>query len=63
MVQSPPCNARDTGFIPGQGTKIPHAANQLSLCATTRESVGHKEQSYVMQPKSWEVQLRPDAAK
>ena len=27
-----------TGSIPGQGTKIPHAAQQLSLRATTRES-------------------------
>ena len=24
MVQNPPANAGDVGFIPGQGTKIPH---------------------------------------
>ena len=24
--KSPPCNARDSGSIPGQGTKIPHVA-------------------------------------
>ena len=45
-----PSNAGDVGLIPGGGTKIPHAAGQLSpsatnyrahspcsLCATTRE--------------------------
>ena len=30
-------NARDAGSIPGQGTKIPHAARQLSPCTTTTE--------------------------
>ena len=29
MVNNPPCNAGDMGLIPGQGTKIPHAAEQL----------------------------------
>ena len=33
VVKNPPYNAGDTGLIPGQGTKIPHAAGQLSLCA------------------------------
>ena len=28
--------AGDTGLIPGWGTKIPHAAEQLSLSATTK---------------------------
>ena len=26
-----PCHSGDMGSIPGQGTKIPHAAKQLSL--------------------------------
>ena len=30
VVKDPPANARDTGSIPGQGTKIPHASGQLS---------------------------------
>ena len=30
-------NAGDTGLIPGQGTEMPHAAGQLSPCATTTE--------------------------
>ena len=29
MVKNPPYNAGDTGSIPGQGTKIPHATGQL----------------------------------
>ena len=39
VVKSSPCNAGDTGSIPGQGITIPTAADQLSLRATTRESV------------------------
>ena len=38
MVKKLPCNAGDVGSITGQGTKIPHAARQLSPCATTTES-------------------------
>ena len=30
VVKNPPCNAGDVGSIPGQGTKIPYAAEQLS---------------------------------
>ena len=30
VVKNPPCNAGDSGSIPGGGTKIPHAAEQLS---------------------------------
>ena len=29
MVKNPPCNARDAGWIPGWGIKIPHASEQL----------------------------------
>jgi len=38
VVKSPPCNAGDMSLIPGQGTKIPHAAGQLSPGAATTES-------------------------
>ena len=38
VVKNPPCSAGDTGSIPGQGTKIPHATGQLSLHATTTET-------------------------
>ena len=38
-VKNPPCNAGDTGLIPGQGTKIPHAKGQLeSLAQIPRDS-------------------------
>ena len=37
MVKNPPYNAGDMGSIPGEGTKIPHAAGQLSPRATTIE--------------------------
>ena len=33
VVKNLPSNAGDTGWIPGRGTKIPHASGQLSLCA------------------------------
>ena len=35
VVENPPANAGD-GFEPWSG-KIPHAAEQLSLCTTTTE--------------------------
>ena len=46
MVKNPSFSAEDTGSNPGQGTKIPHASEQLSLqaattglCVTTTESM------------------------
>ena len=39
MIKNPPSNAGDVGLIPGQGTKISHAVEQLSLRATTTEPV------------------------
>ena len=41
VVKNPPSNAGDTGSIPDQGTKIPHAVGQLSPGATTAEPVHH----------------------
>ena len=37
VLKNPPYNARDSGLIPGQGTKIPLSAGQLSPRATTTE--------------------------
>ena len=37
VVENQPCNAGDVGLIPGQGTKIPHAAEQPSPCMATSE--------------------------
>ena len=41
MVENVPCNAGHMGLIPAQGIKTPHAMEQLSPYATTRESVHH----------------------
>ena len=57
VVKNSPPNAGNMGSIPGQGTKIPHATEQLNLHAattehpraTTRESVHHNKRSHVMQ--------------
>ena len=35
VVKTPPSNAGSEGCIPGWGTKIPHATELLSLCATS----------------------------
>ena len=35
-VKNVSCSAGDVSLIPGQGTKIPHAKEQLSLCATSK---------------------------
>ena len=37
-VKNSPSNAVDKGFIPGWGTKIPHASGQLSLSTAVREA-------------------------
>ena len=57
MVKNWSCNAGDAGSIPGRGTKIPHAAEQLSPRATTREKPA------CLRERSHMPQLRPDAAK
>ena len=54
MVKNHPCYAGARSSIPGQGTKIPHAAEQLSwsttttvlvqnLCSGSEESVCRKD--------------------
>ena len=37
VVKDPPSNAGDVDSVPGQETKIPHAAGQLSPHAATTE--------------------------
>ena len=69
MVKHPPSNAGNTGLIPGRGTKIPHASEQLSPPlattnahvlwsprATARESVPARKGSRVP------LHLTPDTA-
>ena len=45
MVKNPPCSARDTSLVPDQGTKIPHASEQLSPHTMTTESMLCNERS------------------
>ena len=42
MVKNQPSNAGDEGLIPGLGTKIPHALEELRSRATTTEPRGHR---------------------
>ena len=41
VVKNPPFEAGNAGLIPAWGTKIPHAAGQLSPSATTTEPASH----------------------
>ena len=36
MINSPPSNAGDVGSSPDQGSGIPHAMGQLSMCTSTK---------------------------
>ena len=36
VVGNLPCNAGDTGLIPGERTDIPHAAEQLDPCTAIK---------------------------
>ena len=41
VVKNSLCNAGDLSSIPGRGTKIPHATEQLNLGAATTEPRCH----------------------
>ena len=49
VVKNPPSNAGDAGSIRGRGTRFPHAAGQLSPCATTTELVRLNSRAHVPQ--------------
>lgn len=38
VIKNPPTSAGDLGLAPGEGTKIPQALGQLSLCTTATEA-------------------------
>ena len=48
MVKNPLANAGGAGLIPGQGTKTPHAQEQLSSQATAREKPMHRNRRSLM---------------
>ena len=67
VAKNPPSDAGDSGSIPGQGTKIPHAAGQLSPCAATTEHVCRNYRTHAM-PSSRNKrfcvpQLRPNTTR
>ena len=47
--KNPPYHADDASWIPGWGTKIPHAAEQLSPLAATTESACRSQRVRVPQ--------------
>ena len=63
MVKNLPCNAGDSGLIPGWGTKIPHAAGQLSLSTTNTEPLHSGVYILQLEREAHVSQLRHDAAK
>ena len=76
VVRNLPSNAGDASLIPGWGTKIPHALEQLNPCnlnywvpvlwslrATARRSTGCSEKSHMMEWRSCVLQLRLSAVK
>ena len=62
VVKNLPSSAGDTGSIPGQGTKIPHAMGKQP-CATTTEPVGHGFSSWGTRERSCVLRPRPSASK
>ena len=52
VVKNLPSHAEDAGSIPVLGTKIPHAAGQLSPHATTTELALLNERAHVPQIQS-----------
>ena len=63
MIKKQSCNARVVGSIPGWGTKISHAAEQLSPHAAIRESVSLTGGACMMQGRASALQLRSNTAK
>ena len=67
VVKNPPSNAGDTGSnqgsIPGWGTKIPHAKEQLSPRATTRGPTHSNEKSQCAQAEKPSHALTPSTTK
>ena len=52
VVKSQPCNAGNVHSVSAQGTKSPHAVEELSSCTATREPVGHSKRFRMRQLRS-----------
>ena len=60
VLTSLPCNAGNVGLILGRGTKIPHAAEQLSPSNATTEPACVPRLENVLQRSIYMPQLRPN---
>ena len=61
-----PCNAENMGFMcptPGQGTKIPHAMEQLSPCTITREPGCWNEKILRATTRTWPSLIKTNKSK
>ena len=63
MVRNPPCSAGEAGSIPGLGTKISHAVEQLRLHARIESAYVTEKEPHVTQWKPHVLQLRPHTAR
>ena len=66
VVKNLPSSVRNTGSIPSQGTKIPHAARQLSSRTAASEPVCRNAGPPLLQHRSQRscvLHLRSDTAK
>ena len=64
VVKNPPCNAGDTGSVPGRGAEIPYATGQLSLqTSTTEPESSRASEPQLAKERSGMPQLRADTAK
>ena len=60
VVRNPPANAGDTDLIPGLGTKMPCASEQLSPHATTTEPMlPHKRSHHNEKPEHHNKEWSP----
>ena len=62
VVENPPSNAGDKGSVPGWGTKISQAMEQLSLSTTTTNPMHLSERPCRLQQRSYLLQPRTDTA-
>ena len=58
-VTNLPCNAADTGSIPGRRVNIPHALEKRSLCTTAGELCATSKDPACDEQRLHEVQIRP----
>ena len=63
MVKNLPSNAGYVGLFSGWGTKIPHAAGQLSPCTTIRETCLPPQRARLLQQRTSTANRKKEKAK